>query len=799
VVVYRQVRHVRYWRVPPTRFWCLVALSAIFLSACPNPPEAPEPTYRLVYDGNGATGGALPVDDNAYREGQTAIVLANNGNLLRSGFTFVGWNTQPDDGGTTYSGGQTLVMGSSDITLYARWTALPTFVVIYDGNGNTSGAVPLDSNHYLAGQTVTVLSNAGNLAKLGFVFAGWNTRADGNGTAYLGGDTFNLGTADLTLFAEWAVAYSVTYEANGATAGTAPADGMGYPEGAVVTVLGNSGGLIRTDYAFAGWNTKADGTGTTYTQGQTFTISNSSVVLYAKWTPAHSVTYNGNGATGGVAPTDSGYYAPGQMVTVRGNTGDLSKFGFVFRGWNTLANGSGTNYSGNQTFVMGVSNVVLYAKWIAAYTIAYDVNGATGGSVPATPTLYGQGEMVTVQGNSGDLSKTGETFVGWNTQSNGGGIAYIEAQTFVISGADVTLYAQWTALPTYRVYYDPNGASGGSAPVDLNNYLQGRIATVKPNTGSMVKTDHAFSGWNTKADGTGDSYAVGQGILIGTSDILLYARWVGVITTAAQIPNNDYLSTVTAGESANFYFGTEYGTYYRVNPDGSKEAIKVLGGGNAHFGMALDRTGNIYIADRASNQVLMISSGQTYIVAGTGVEGYSGDGGFATAAKLSNPGGIALDSAGNLYIADQGNGVIRKVDATGIITTIPGAGGGRCVTVDSEGNLYIGEPSASRIKKVDPSGVVTTFASGIYASGIVVDATGNLYVATAQVGQNIVRYSPSGVGTVFAGTGVEGFSGDGGPAIAAQFRWPYDVAIDSAGYLFIADLFNYRVRKVPIQ
>jgi len=155
-----------------------------------------------------------------------------------------------------------------------------------------------------------------------------------------------------------------TYDANGATSGTVPVDGVNpYSSNAVATVLGNTGSLAKTGYNFAGWNTAADGSGTTYSAGSTFTI-NSSTVLYARWTPSttYLLTYNGNGNTGGSVPVDANAYAPGATATVLGNTGNLVRTGSAFANWNTAADGSGTSYNGDNSLTMN-TNITLYAQW----------------------------------------------------------------------------------------------------------------------------------------------------------------------------------------------------------------------------------------------------------------------------------------------------------------------------------------------------------------------------------------------------------------------------------------------------
>jgi sugar lactone lactonase YvrE len=218
--------------------------------------------------------------------------------------------------------------------------------------------------------------------------------------------------------------------------------------------------------------------------------------------------------------------------------------------------------------------------------------------------------------------------------------------------------------------------------------------------------------------------------------------------------------------------------------------------------------------------------------AGNGSSGFGGDGGPATSAKLQSPSGIAMDAAGNLFIADKFNQVVRKVTSDGRIETVAGTGtygskgegvpatsanladpGG--VAVDAAGNLYIADSCNSTIRKVGTNGIITTFASGFnfcysyyyyyyydyfYPAatvGMVFDAAGNLYV-TDTFNNRIQKITPGGVKSVAAGSGLYGFSGDGGQAIAASLAAPTGVAVDAAGNLFIADTDNSRIRKVGL-
>ena len=248
------------------------------------------------------------------------------------------------------------------------------------------------------------------------------------------------------------------------------------------------------------------------------------------------------------------------------------------------------------------------------------------------------------------------------------------------------------------------------------------------------------------------------------------------------------------------------------------------------FGVAADTVGNLYIADTSNHRVRRIdTSGIITTVAGNGAEGFSGDGGPATDATLNTPIGVAVDRAGNLYIADAFNNRIRKVNVTGVITTVAGNGDARFsgdhaaatnaslgapfgVAVDAVGNLYIADTSNHRIRKVDAFGMITTVAgkgtegfSGDggparqarlnFPTGVTVDRAGKLFI-TDQSNNRIREVSTAGVITTVAGNGDAGFSGDHAAATRASLNQPVGTAVDAADALYIADTSNHRIRKV---
>ena len=233
-------------------------------------------TYTITYDANGADSGSEP-SDQTKTGGSDLTLSSNSGNLTRDGFTFAGWNTASDGSGTSYAAGGTY-SADADLTLYAEWAE--NYTVSYDANGAESGSAPSDQTE-TEGSNSTLSSNSGNLTRDGFTFAGWNTASDGSGTSYAEGATYS-GDADVTLYAEWAETYTVTYDANGAESGSAPSD-QTKTEESDLTLASNTGELDIVGYqSFAGWNTASDGTGTSYAAGATYT-ADADLTLYAQW------------------------------------------------------------------------------------------------------------------------------------------------------------------------------------------------------------------------------------------------------------------------------------------------------------------------------------------------------------------------------------------------------------------------------------------------------------------------------------------------------------------------------------
>ena len=235
--------------------------------------------YVVTYDANNATSGTSPSNSTTPIAGGTLTLATNSGTLARTNYTFNGWNTAANGSGTSYAVGATTFSPSSDTTLYAQWNS----TITYNGNGYTSliGTVPTAIT--AKGSTNNTLAAPTTLLKTNFIFDGWNTLADGTGTSYASGLTTYVSTGSRTLYAQWKAA--ITFSGNTNSGGTAPAIVNAIT--ATIVLPTNSGSLVKTGYSFSAWNTAADGTGTTYATGATYTITGPAT-LYAVWTPSNA-------------------------------------------------------------------------------------------------------------------------------------------------------------------------------------------------------------------------------------------------------------------------------------------------------------------------------------------------------------------------------------------------------------------------------------------------------------------------------------------------------------------------------
>jgi sugar lactone lactonase YvrE len=272
-----------------------------------------------------------------------------------------------------------------------------------------------------------------------------------------------------------------------------------------------------------------------------------------------------------------------------------------------------------------------------------------------------------------------------------------------------------------------------------------------------------------------------------------------------------------AVDATNNLYVTDWdlGLVRKINPGG--QIFSIATGAASPSAVALDSAGNLYVADSAGNRIIKVTSGVPTTIAGTGAAGYSPDGTKATSAMLSQPSGVAVDAGGNVYFSDTGNNVVRMINVgTGTLSTVPMGSGVQLnaptgLTIDSTGILYIADTGSNRVRRMIPGAAVTNFAgTGVAGSsgdtgpatnaainaprGVVVDLTGNVYITDSA--SRIRKVSTLGIITTIAGTGVPGYSGDGGAATSAQFQTPWGIALDSSGNVYVSDSQASAVRML---
>lgn len=475
--------------------------------------------YTVRFTGNGATGGNTPDQAFQYNIGQN---LHRNG-FVRDGYTFTGWKRA--DNQQAYGDGQWVTNLTTQpngiVTMVAQWSANEAHIR-YNPNppaGKTTGGQGTPNWDGHTGDTPTIGQNGWTID--GYTFAGWATSPDGSGARYAPGARWTA-NGTLTLYAQWTPGQaSLTYDGNGATGGkTDPQTGKTDEK---INVRDN--GFTRDGYTFVTWNTQADCKGNAVKPNSEWTLRGSST-LYACWAGnAQTLTYHGNGATGGNTAAQSG--KTGDELTTNAN--GFTRDGYTFVRWDTAKDGSGTAYgegkNGVSQYVMKPAGNDLYAIWKAnPATIQYrnDWPNTTG----STPDTTGNtGDTVTISQNSFD--RPGYTFTGWST-SKRGDPSLQPGDKHTLEPRTTTVWAQWKADPAHLVY-NSNIGTVGSETKTVDGVVD---QTVKTITNPFDRPGYTFSGWNTQADGKGKAYATGADYVLTANDkstpkntSVLYAQW----------------------------------------------------------------------------------------------------------------------------------------------------------------------------------------------------------------------------------------------------------------------------------
>ena len=422
--------------------------------------------YYITYDRNGGSG-TMTDSSNPYYYGETFTAKTNTFSPP-SGKYFTGWNTAANGSGTSYSAGATGTI-TGDVKLYAQW-AFVTYSVTYNANGG-SGTMTDPNSPYNSGSSFTVLANAFT-APANKHFTGWNSKSDGTGTNYNVGSSYTI-SSKRTLYAQWALnlQYTVIYNANGGS-GTMTDTNSPYYEGNSFTVMSNTF-TAPSGKSFSGWNTAANGSGTSYTAGTSYTIS-ANVKLYAQWSYIdYTISYVLNGGINA-----SGNPTSYKITDLPITPAPATRAGYSFNGWSPANIPVGS--TGNKTFT---------ASWtLIVYDITYELNGGVNAS--GNPSKY---TVETPTFTLEDPTKEGYNFVRWEPAD-----ATIEQGTT----GDLHFEAIWSDAVEYNITYNLDGGVNGANP-STYTIESGLITLADP-----TKDGYNFTGWtptnNIPAGSTGD-------------------------------------------------------------------------------------------------------------------------------------------------------------------------------------------------------------------------------------------------------------------------------------------------------
>jgi uncharacterized repeat protein (TIGR02543 family) len=641
----------------------------------------------VQYDGNGSTGGSAP-GSQTKTNGVALTLTANTGSLVKSGYTFAGWNTQADGLGTSYAVGASYAVEAS-LTLFAQWSA-NSLTVSFDSQGGSSVE---------AGSTVTggsIAASPGSPTRVGYTFTGWFTGSSGGSAVSF---PYSHGqTASFSLFAQWSViTFAVTFSGNGSTGGSAPGS-QTKTHGVALTLAANTGSLVKSGYTFAGWNTQADGSGTAYAASASYT-ADAILALFAQWT-ANTLTVTYNSQSGGTI-------ADGSTVTggaIAASPGSPTRVGYTFTGWFAASSGGSAvsfPYTHGQT-----ASFSLFAQWSAnSLTVSFDSQG--GSSVEAGSTVTGG----SIAASPGSPTRVGYTFTGWFAASSGGSAVsfpYTHGQT-----ASFSLFAQWSAN-SYSITYDSNSASSGAVPA-TGSYTTGGVAyPLATNSGSLARTGYAFVGWNTQSDGSGTSYVAGSGTLTPSLNLTLFAQWTANTLTVTY--NSQSGSTIAAGSTVTggsiaaspgspTRAGYTFTGWFAASSGGSAVSFPYTHGQTASFSLFAQWSAN-------SLTVSFDSQGGSSVEAGSTVTGGSiaASPGSPTRVGYTFTGWFAASSGGSAvsFPYTHGQTASFSLFAQWIQSSLYGLGSktkiGTITTADGVGNTFAAETATSSVSLRYPAG-----------------------------------------------------------------------------------------------
>jgi uncharacterized repeat protein (TIGR02543 family) len=463
--------------------------------------------YTVTYRADSATAGTVPVDAANYNIGNSVVIRANTGSLVRTGYEFDGWTVAADGSGTVLKSGVSVITGVANMTFYAKWSPI-TYTITYNSNGANSGSPQRATDTYTTAGTAVTLSGVGTLAKDGFDFSGWSTSPTGN--AIVG--TYTT-TSNVTLHAVWTIKSIAISFAKGAASAfnfTNFPTGRSANFGSIITLndaVDSAATIGGSSYAFVGWRFSDND----YKAGSNYLLTATPPTFTAQWAKLFAVRYVLNGGTAAVGSSTvdaeclqaDNTCLDAQVIT---SNAAPTRAGYQFAGW---ADQNGTMVPTADSFTVSSSRYLIYANWTPInYSISYQANGGSTVDSSFTKRL---GETFTV---GSALTRNGYDFTFWSdgTSSIGAGATY-----YITTPGAVVLTAQWSPK-TYTIDYDWNGGTGSATNSDT--FTVGSTPVNLPLVGDRVKDGYQFNGWSTATDGT-----LISGGYAPTSNVRLFAIW----------------------------------------------------------------------------------------------------------------------------------------------------------------------------------------------------------------------------------------------------------------------------------
>lgn len=504
-------------------------------------------------------------------------VYINSATPVKKGCKFLGWNTKKDGSGKTYQPGDLYDVNQDggNATLYAQWEKVKYTATVKLNGGSYNGSTKDFTISKYPGEEISI----GAPTRSKHNFTGYKLTMDNNDgdaptsvTQSASGFKGIMQMGNFTLNAQWTPwKHTVRYDANAKNDTSVKGIPASQSKTANVDIKLSSGVPTRNGYTFLGWNTQADGNGTAYAAGATYTHDQNggTVTLYAQWTPwKHTVTYDKN-----VDPSSSSQTVtnmPGNQTKTFDeklmiSSTKPSRNGYIFNGWNTQKDGKGTAYASGAEYKhdQNGNTVTLYAQWTAwKHTVHYNANGGDQNSVPTDQTKTFDQAMIL---SDKKPTRHGYNFVRWNTKADGTGTSYEVKGNYNHdqNGGTVTLYAIWTPW-VHTVHYDANGGDQNSVPNDQKKtYGQSmNVATKVP-----TRNEYKFLGWTTGKDGSGTFYNPGDAYYHDQNGqtVTLYAKWVQLYTVKYDGNQPAIKGVTVTGSVANQTQGQDESVNLRTN------------------------------------------------------------------------------------------------------------------------------------------------------------------------------------------------------------------------------------------